>query len=73
MSSRPESLPRNGALSRTRPERGQRFVLFACSERNNIAPGGPEAIPMQTDITFWVLSDGRPGHEAQALGLAEAL
>lgn len=28
---------------------------------------------MQTDITLWVLSDGRPGHENQALGLAEAL
>ncbi len=28
---------------------------------------------MQTDITLWVLSDGRAGNEAQALGLAEAL
>ena len=28
---------------------------------------------MQADITLWVLSDGRPGHENQALGLAEAL
>jgi mitochondrial fission protein ELM1 len=28
---------------------------------------------MQTDVTFWVLSDGRAGNEAQALGLAEAL
>lgn len=28
---------------------------------------------MQTDLTLWVLSDGRAGNEAQALGLAEAL
>ena len=28
---------------------------------------------MQTDVTLWVLSDGRAGNEAQALGLAEAL
>lgn len=28
---------------------------------------------MQTEITLWVLSDGRAGNEAQALGLAEAL
>lgn len=28
---------------------------------------------MQTDITLWVLSDGRAGNETQALGVAEAL
>ncbi len=28
---------------------------------------------MQTDRTLWVLSDGRAGNEAQALGLAEAI
>lgn len=28
---------------------------------------------MQARLTVWVLSDGRAGHEAQALGLAEAL
>lgn len=28
---------------------------------------------MQADITLWVLSDGRKGHENQAIGVAEAL
>ena len=28
---------------------------------------------MQSDLTLWVLSDGRAGNEAQAMGLAEAL
>src|SRR5690625_3384389 len=30
-------------------------------------------MPMQTDSTLWVLSDGRKGHENQSLGVAEAL